>query len=62
MLPECRFTGPHDDASYIKAQLARLPNAWRSGACVKYSSVFESDGRQAANSRLREYADKFNER
>jgi len=61
-MPISRFRGPHSDASYIKAQLARLPHAFRKGACNKYSAVYEESGRQSANSRLREYCDKFNER
>jgi len=60
MLPESRFKADYDDSGYIKRQLDRLPQAWRQGACVKYSMVFEECGRQAANTRLREYADKFN--
>ena len=62
MLPISRFMGPHGDAVYITMQLARLPVTWRSGACQKYSSVYEEHGRQIANNRLREYCDKFNER
>ena len=62
MLPISRFMGPHGDAEYITRQLERLPVTWRSGAAAKYSDVYEKEGRQAANSRLREYADKFNDR
>ena len=54
--------GPHGDAEYITRQLERLPVTWRSGAAAKYSDVYEKEGRAAANNRLRDYCDRFNER
>ena len=60
MLPESRFKGAYGDAEYITMQLARLPVTWRSGAAAKYSAVYQEEGRAAANNRLREYADRFN--
>ena len=62
MLPEKRFTGPagatdwpikYTDDNFIADMLAKLPWQWQRGAIAKYSIVYESEGRAAANKWLR---------
>ena len=62
MLPEIRYTGPANDDKFITDELYKLPQSWRQGACAKYSEVFEQEGRRAANTKLRQYVIRVNNR
>lgn len=62
MLPDHRFQGLHSDDKFILEELAKLPHAWRSGACSKYSEVYATEGRRSANTKLRQYVKRVNER
>ena len=52
-LPEHRYKKAFNDDEWILEQLAKLPHAWKLGTAKKYSSVFQEEGRTAANTRLR---------
>ena len=62
MLPESRYEGAMGDDEFILEELAKLPHAWRQGASSKYSEVFEAEGRRAANTKLRKYIIRVNNR
>lgn len=46
------------DISWIKEQLGKIPVAYRAKAVKGYDEVMQSDGRTAANTRLRQYVQK----
>lgn len=52
-LPDSRYEGAFNDDEWIQEQLAKLPHAWKAGTVKRYSTVFQKDGRTAANTRLR---------
>lgn len=62
MLPDNRFKGVHNDDKFILSELDKLPHAWRSGAAQKYSEVYATEGRRAANTKLRQYVKRVNDR
>lgn len=50
--------GKDNDGEFVMEQLARLTWAQRAKAVLAYDEVFEQEGRYAANTRLRAFADR----
>jgi hypothetical protein len=58
-LPDNRYKEQFNDDEWILEQLAKLPHVWRQGTIKKYSTMYLSGGRAAANTWLRESARDF---
>lgn len=51
--------GAYSDKKWIREQLYKIPTHKHKTVCEKYSEVYMTEGRRAANTRLRLYADKL---
>lgn len=48
------------DKSWVRQQMNKLPSNLKGGAATAYQLVFEHEGRTAANTRLRKYVERVN--
>lgn len=50
------------DKNWVRQQMNQLPSHLKGGAATAYQLVFEHEGRTEANTRLRHYVERVNQK